>query len=78
MLVKELIEELKTYPANDTVSVVYPLEEGPCVEEVEFVARNSGPSLYVKDWDSTALDTMNILSAARINSITKKMNNDER
>ena len=46
MLVKELIEELKTYPANDTVSVVYPLEEGPCVEEVEFVAFSKKQKVF--------------------------------
>jgi len=53
MLVKELIEELKTYPANDTVSVVFPTEECPCLEGIEMIAKNGGPSIYVNGWNST-------------------------
>lgn len=52
MLTKELIKILKTYPANSTVSVVYPMEGYPCIEEVEMVAKNGGPSIYVTGWDS--------------------------
>ena len=52
MRTKELIKILETYPANSTVSVVFPVEGYPCIEEVEMVAKNGGPSIYVTGWDS--------------------------
>ena len=50
MTTKELIENLKTYPLDTTVTVAHH-DRGCALDEVEMVAPNNGPSIYVKGWD---------------------------
>jgi hypothetical protein len=50
MTTKELIEILKTYPLDTTVSVAHH-DRGCTLSEVEMVAPNNGPSIYVVGWD---------------------------
>jgi len=50
MTTKELIEILKTYPLDTTVSVAH-YDQGSTLSKVEMVAPNNGPSIYAEGWD---------------------------